>query len=113
MCHKYFCPEAGFKMSSVRCHNKMCVQKVERGASIPKCLTSSEKIAGYSLIKLPLHSEMADTNSKAYKAMLSVTAYNLCIKPFLPQESEESSTMRKAANDTADYRCATFSAKHC
>lgn len=30
-------------MSSVRCHKKMDVQKVERGASIPKCLTSSEK----------------------------------------------------------------------
>lgn len=68
-------------MSSVRCHNKMYVQKVERGASIPKCLTSSEKIAGYSLIKLPLHSEMADTNSKAYKprflSWLTIYASNL------------------------------------
>lgn len=100
MCHKYFCPEAEFKMSSVRCHNKMYVQKVERGASIPKCLTSSEKIAGYSLIKLPLHSETADTNSKAHKATFSAMAHNLCIKPFLPEEPEESSTLRKAANHT-------------
>lgn len=68
-------------MSSVRCHNKMYVQKVERGASISKCLTSSEKIAGYSLIKLPLHSETADTNSKhtrpRFLPWLTIYASNL------------------------------------
>lgn len=100
-------------MGSVRCHNEIYVQKVERGSSLPKCLTSSEKIAGYSLIKLPLHSEMADTNSKTYKATFSVMAHNLCIKPFLSQAPEDSSALRKAANHTTHYRGMTFSAIQC
>lgn len=96
-------------MSSVRCHQKMYVQKVERGASIPKCLTSSEKkTTGYSLIKLPLHSEMADTNTKTHKATLPVMAHNLCTKPFLSQEPEDSSTPREAANHSTDYSCLAF-----
>lgn len=87
----------------------MYVQKAERGASIPKCLTSSEKKnAGYSLIKLPLHSEMADTNSKTHKATLPVIAHNLCTKPFLSQEPEDSNTLREAANHSTDYSCLAF-----
>lgn len=64
--------------------------------------------AGYSLIKLPLHSEMADTNSKTYKATLPVMAHNLCTKPFLSQEPEDSSTPREAANHSTDYSCLAF-----
>lgn len=68
----------------------MYVEKVERGASIPKRLTSSEKNCWILPDKAALDSEMADTSSKTRKATFSVMARNLCIKPFLPQEPEDS-----------------------